>query len=238
MSTPSSPVFSTKLAPYTVSFIQAEEFHRLKKEIFSQHVYYFETNAEKPKIIDAGAHIGLSTLYFKKLFPAAEVIAIEPLPQNLQLLEQNIWQNRLENVEVLPAALWPSGTEIPFYYDQEATNWFSTASTFPQAWNQQQKTTSLSVQTIPLSYLLTGPVDFLKLDIEGAEQEVLEEAADQLPLIKEMIIEFHPVATQSLSDLLELLESKRFAIDLWKDGLEVKPNRARGLVYIHAKQKR
>lgn len=235
---PTSPVFSTQLAPFTISFAQSEEFHQLKREIFSQHVYYFETNAPRPRIIDAGAHIGLSTLYFKKLFPTSMITAVEPLPQNVALLEQNTWQNRLSDVKIVPAALWPVRGEVELHFDQTSYHWLSTASTLPKAWNGQQDTTSVKVPTVPLSSLLTQPTDFLKLDIEGAEQAVLEEARQQLNLVKEMIIEFHPVSHQSLAKLVQLLKDKNFEVHVWKDGQEVPIERTRGLVYIQAKQRR
>jgi FkbM family methyltransferase len=230
-------VQQTQLPPFVLSYRNREEFFRIRKEIFSQHSYYFETENPRPKIIDAGAHIGLATLYFKKLFPGARITAIEPLPQNLEVLEENIWQNGLKDIEVIPAALWPYPGEIPFHFDETDEEWLSTASTLAKAWNQEQDTTSVSVRTTALSNLLYEPVDFLKMDIEGAEQVVLEEAEDQLHWIKEMVVEFHPVAHQSLSHLVPFLEGRGFHITLWKDGVEVKLNRARGLLYVHAKQR-
>jgi FkbM family methyltransferase len=232
-----TPILSTKLAPYTVFFTQSEEFHRLKQEIFSQHVYYFETAQPQPKILDIGAHIGLSTLYFKKLFPGAKITAVEPLPPNFRLLEENIWQNRLEGVNTIEAAVWSTPGELTFYYDESPYQWFSTASTLPQAWNEQQQTASTTVSAITLSSLLSEPIDFLKLDIEGAEQGILEEAHDRLHFVKEMIVEFHPVPHQSLPKLISLLEDNRFQVVIWKDGQEIQAKRAKGLVYVHAKQR-
>lgn len=227
---------SAQVGSYTVSYLNSEEFHRVKKEIFSQHVYYFETSNPQPKIIDAGAHTGLATLYFKKLFPAAHITALEPLPQNFKLLEENVWQNNLNDIQTLEMALWPITGTIQLHYDQTPDRWFSTASTLPKAWNQQQSTTFVDVPSITLSSLLNEPVDFLKLDIEGAEQAVIEEATNQLENIREMIIEFHPTPQQSLLKLTALLEEKNFKVEVWKDSKEVEAKRAKGLVYLHAQQ--
>ena len=79
-----------KIDQYEVNYHDKDELLHLKNEIFVHHCYYFETTVTNPKIIDAGAHIGLATLYFKKLFPFAEITAIEPQPISFKLLEQNV----------------------------------------------------------------------------------------------------------------------------------------------------
>ena len=54
---------TARLGNFTVSFPNSTEFHELKREIFSQHIYYLDEDLEKPYIIDVGAHIGLTVLY-------------------------------------------------------------------------------------------------------------------------------------------------------------------------------
>jgi FkbM family methyltransferase len=78
------------------------------------HTYYFETDNPLPFIIDAGAQIGMSTLYFKKQYPGAEIVAIEPNTINFKLLEENIWENQLDNVTTIQAALTGYGSETSF----------------------------------------------------------------------------------------------------------------------------
>ena len=212
---------SAKLQSYQIYFNNSEEYHHLKTEIFTHDTYYFETDNPAPLIIDAGAHIGLSTLYFKKLYPAARIIAIEPLPQNLALLEKNIWENQLADVTVIPAALSNQVGDQTFYADETDFQWWSTASFKSGAWNGIQKSAALTVPTRPLADFLTEPIDFLKMDIEGAEQLVLEAAQPHLHLIKHMMIEFHPTAGQSLPELVELLEKTGFTTTLWQDQQQV-----------------
>lgn len=230
---------TTKISPFIVSFKNPEEFHILKSEVFTQDVYYFESENPKPFIIDAGAHIGLATLYFKKLFPAAHVIAIEPNAELIPLLEENISQNGLENVDVLEVALSDHRGQTEFFIDQTTHEWWSTGSFEPGAWNHEQTSKTILVETEMLSDLINQPVDFLKMDIEGAEMEVLLAAADKIELVKQMIVEFHPTRTQSLVKMVEFLQEHRFSTQIWKDGNEIKDmKRAQGLVYIEAIQKR
>lgn len=224
---------TAKLGNFTIHFKNSEEYHNLKQEIFTKDTYYFETDNPAPLIIDAGAHIGLATLYFKKLYPAARVIAIEPHPENIKLLEQNIFENQLDDVMVVPAALDIQEGNTAFYADASGRHWFSTAGFTEGSWNKQQQSQSLMVPTLPLSNFLQEPVDFLKMDIEGAEQAVLNTARERLPQIKHLMIEFHP-GQQSLVKLVELLEQQGFRVQLWKDGKEIPAKKARGLILIEA----
>jgi len=206
----------------------------LKQEIFTQDNYYFETDNPVPVIIDAGAHIGLATLYFKRLFPAAKITAIEPHPENLSFLEKNLFANHLDDVTVVPAALNTIAKPTTLYADKTKDKWFSTAGFTAGAWNHEQKSQPLMVPALPLSIFLDQPIDFLKMDIEGAEQAVLESAGEKLKQVKHMIIEFHPVEHQSLRFLLERLGDLGFIIQIWKRGQEVSPKKVNGLCLIEA----
>lgn len=225
---------STKLQQFTVHFDNSEEFHTLKNEIFTHDLYYFETDSPTPRIIDAGAHIGLATLYFKKVYPQAHITAIEPNPDNVKLLEQNIWENALEQVEVMPVALATRTGQHAFYRDLSPARWFSTGGFRPGAWNRTQQSEETTVTARPLAAFLTQSVDLLKMDIEGAEQEILVSARDYLHLVKQLLVEFHPGMGQNLEDLVKFLQDQGFTVVVWKDGNEVKPKHARGLVLIDA----
>jgi len=220
-----------------VWFDQSEEFHTLKNEIFTQGVYYIELETESPVIIDAGAHIGLATLYFKKMYPKAKIWAIEPLIENFKILQKNCLENQLPDVELIQAALTDDGDKTTIHFDNTKLRWWSTAGREPGAWNHQQTTSSRVVPALQLSTLLAQidePIDLLKLDIEGNELSVLKEARSHLGKIRNMIIEFHPIETQKLSQLLLILENAGFSCELWKDGKSVLASKVKGLVYIQA----
>lgn len=197
---------SSRLQDYTVYYNNSEEYHLLKKEVFTADLYYFETDNPNPFIIDAGAHIGLATLYFKKNFPESQILAIEPNPSIFEILEKNIFENQIQGVTTINAALSDhTGTET-MYLDETDEKWHSTTSFHEGSWVGSQKSKKIEVQTYTLSEFITKPVDFLKLDIEASEQKVLFEAEDSLKLVKEMHIEFHTHKTQSLKKLMDLLE--------------------------------
>lgn len=211
---------TTKLGKFTIAFHNQPEFHLLKREIFGEEGYFFESDQKAPVIFDIGAHIGLSTLYFKSRYPAAQITAVEPLPQNRELLAQNVWENNLSDVTIIPAAIAVHRGSLPLWFDQTSERWWSTASVLPGGWTKTQSTTSVEVPARTLTELLasTPSIDLLKLDIEGVEQEVLEASQEVLPRIKNMIIEFHPTPTQSREKLLTFLQQAGFSISQRNQG--------------------
>ncbi len=225
---------SAKLKGFQVYFQNRREFRQLAKEIFKEHCYYLELDTSHPYIIDAGAHIGLATLYFKSIFPKSYILSVEPLPQNLSLLEKNLFENQIKNVDVLPVALAPQSGEVILNIDDSSSNWHSTASLYQGAWNRSQSTQEVLVSAVTLNSLLTKPVDILKLDIEAAEVDVIVSAGDRLREVKNLFIEHHPRDFRPISPLLDHLASLGFSYEIYKNGLQVSPTQAKGLVLVQA----
>jgi len=228
-------VQKSKISKFTVFFKNAEEFHVLKREIFSQDIYFFESKSPEPVIIDAGAHIGLSTLYFKQLYPQAKIIALEPITENFALLEKNIWENNLSNAQSYQLALAPHTGELTLHADLE-NNWQSTTGVIPGNWTSSQNTRTISVPCAPLANFLNQKIDLLKIDIEGLEQAVLLSAVAQIKNVSQIICEFHPHPKQSLTQLVNFLEKNNFKVEIYKKNKPVNLAQATGLVLLKAKQ--
>ena len=64
---------SARLRKFQVWYENSKEYDSLKREIFGEDIYYVELKNKSPLIIDVGAHIGLSTLYYKMLFPKPKI---------------------------------------------------------------------------------------------------------------------------------------------------------------------
>ena len=172
-----------------------EEFARICHDVFDEHEYAFRARRRAPLIVDAGAHVGAATHYFKRHYPAARVLAIEANPVTFALLEKNIALNRLRGVEARQAALAPEPGEIAFYTtagDEEPGAWGD--SVIQQPYHEAAATAILRVPAITLSSLLAEPVDLLKLDVEGVETAILEEAGPTLGNVAWVILEFHGTA--------------------------------------------
>ena len=230
-------MLSKRWQDFTIFYQNQAEFHGLFREILLQHCYYIELESEEPHIIDAGAHIGLSTLYFKHLFPHAQITSIEANPGVLDILKLNIESNRLSRVKVEPVALSIDQEPINFYRDKTKDQWWSVAGAREGSWDGTQQSQSLLVPAKPLADFLDQPVDLLKLDIEGMETSVLKAAGQKLQQVKHLLIEYHPEVRGDYQELLEYLENLNFKITVYKDGHVVPRRRkARGLVIIRASQ--
>lgn len=229
---------STKLGQFTVFYTQSEEFRTIKREVFTHDSYYVDFDTDQPVIIDAGAHIGLSTLYFKRFFPQAQIWAVEPIPNTFHILERNVFENQLTDVTLINAALSDSTGHITLHQDASQHHWHSTASIHSGAWNGAQRTTPMQVNALLLSDLIfqiNQPIDLLKMDIEGSELTVLKAAKESLQQVRQMIIEFHPHAEQPIDALIMLIQQQGFSLEFWQHGRAIQPHRAKGLFYIQAK---
>lgn len=135
-------------------------------------------------IVDAGANIGMATLYFAHLFPGAHIYAIEPEEHNFELLCRNCVG--IENLTLKKAALWPSSTKLRIS-DASAGDW---------AFSVQPSMDSNGVDAITIPQILAstgaGQIDLLKLDIEGAERELFSDDCESwLPSVRMIVIELH-----------------------------------------------
>lgn len=156
-------------------------------------------------IIDAGANIGCTTLFFGKKFPDAKTVSVEPENGNFQRLRKNVSSNSLENVVLMQAALW---------YNDDAklsiNNEFGDKRSWAFSVNVQEKPEEQAVESVTVTTILkkylTDVVDILKIDIEGAEQHLFSEPAryeEWLPKCKMIAIEFHDQETRKrVNDIL------------------------------------
>jgi FkbM family methyltransferase len=163
----------------------------LLHELFVNLAYAFDVTSPALRIIDCGANIGMSILFFKLWAPDASIVAIEPDAAAFRYLQDLVRLNRLRNVELVNAAIArESGFAALYTTPGDAAG---ITSSLQSAWGGTDQTT---VRTIPLSHLIAGPVDFLKLDIEGAEYDAIDEleSTERLGSIGAMAIECHAVA--------------------------------------------
>jgi FkbM family methyltransferase len=170
------------------SFTNLWEFLHIYLTVFLLGEYKFTSGKRNPVIIDGGAHIGISAIFFKKLYPDAKVIAIEPDPRNIKLLEANIMRQNLSGIILEQSVL--SHKNVPVNLYRYSWSW-SNSIVKEIGIDKDRVMDAITVPSILLSHLINQEIALLKLDIEGAEYEVLNEAKDKLSLVNEIIIEFH-----------------------------------------------
>jgi FkbM family methyltransferase len=125
-------------------------------------------------VVDAGAHHGLYTLLAsKRVGWDGRVIAIEPSPRECERLEKHLRLNRCSNTELVPCALGEDPGEADLYLVDGSQDWCN--SLRPPALDEPIRTVRVSVRRLDdvLAELGVGKVDFIKLDVEGAELSVL-----------------------------------------------------------------
>jgi FkbM family methyltransferase len=191
--------------PFSISYIRPYELLHTYRDIFENELYRFTSENEAPLIIDCGSNIGLSVIYYKQLYPSAKIIAFEPDKSNFQVLKTNVESNNFSDIQLNEAAVWITNGEITF----EASESEASHITEDGAGSQ-------TVRSVRLNDLLsTVPeVDFLKVDIEGAEWAVIKDCAENLHKINNLFLEYHGKVegTNKLTDLLQLVHQKGFKI--------------------------
>ena len=184
---------------YAVRMANGHEFYTQYKDIFFHRIYHFETSRPAPVVIDGGSNIGMSVIYYKHIYPRANVTAFESDPQLFRLLQENVRRNGLPDVTLIHAALGGRPGTVTFS---------------PPAGAAGAADQGTVVQVRPLSEFLRDPVDFLKLKIGGAELDVLQEleSTGKLDLVRQMVLEYHgyPSQEQQLGPMLDLLARQKF----------------------------
>lgn len=179
-------------------------------EIFIDEVYKFKSKKINPFIIDCGSNIGLSILYFKLLYPEAEVLGFEADPEIYKMMKFNIDQFGLKNVILNNKAVWIEEGEIKF----NATGALGGALEFGDKYDLQD-TNKILVESVRLrNILINQKVDFLKIDVEGAEFEILDDCLDVLHNVENIFIEYHRPKNSALhvGDFISKLENVGYKI--------------------------
>lgn len=216
----SRPILTRTIEDMTFSFANESDFDLVYNEIFKVNQYKFSARTTSPFILDCGANIGISVLYFKKLYPRARVIAFEPNPETFKLLERNVRQNNLSGVQLVNAAVGESEGEIVFYVNNDPVCWSLSDTGIAGSYGGPAGWKTITVPQVRLSSYITEPVDYLKLDIEGMEELVLREIEERIDAIAEIRMEFHSHKANQQNDLdriLTLLARQQFKFAFERD---------------------
>lgn len=200
-----------KLRGMEIEFVDSASFVFMFKEIFQRRLYAFRSGRTNPFIIDCGANIGLSVLFYKSVFPDAEILAFEPDETVHRMLLKNIERQGHKGVTVIRKGVWSDDTVLQFRSDGADGGRIDTTA----------KAGPIRIETTRLSAYMDREVDFLKIDIEGAELEVLKEIRDQLFHVNNLFIEYHSFAgqPQKLDELLQIITASGFRYYVENNGV-------------------
>lgn len=188
--------------------VDAASFLSAYRAIFKQEIYKFDLEQHPPRILDGGANIGLATLYWKQQFPNAEITAFEPDPEIFETLKRNVEQHGWDDVELVQKGLWSETGKLEFRPD--GADGGQMASVADGEVNRD---------VVPVTRLipyLDDRIDMLKLDIEGAEVEVLLDVAGHLGSVRNLFVEHHSYIgeEQRVDEILQVLREAGFRIHI------------------------
>lgn len=180
------------------------------REVFLREAYRipFPSEFQPATIIDAGANIGFTSVFWAKFFPNARIAAIEPEPENFELLAKNA--SPYPAIRPIHGALWKYGGQLAVRNKGYGLRGFMTEETTTPAED------TVPGYTIPqLMQMLNWPaIDLLKMDIEGSEKEIFEADTSWLGSVRCLVIELHdrmkPGSTQAVTNAILQHSFNRF----------------------------
>lgn len=170
--------YSKKVFALRGSFSRAPFYIRGKesdidvfKHIFVDNEYYvFSTlkNYRPTVIVDAGANIGSSSVFFAEKYPGAKIIAIEPDESNCKMFSRNTYH--IKHIHLIQGGLWNKSCKL--YFDEDPGRKFSV--TVNEQAVSENSINAITVDEIMKEHDLKH-INILKIDIEGAEKELFSE---------------------------------------------------------------
>ncbi|WP_407404740.1 FkbM family methyltransferase [Chryseobacterium sp.] len=151
-------------------------------EIFWKKVYHIPQKYKKDYkvIVDLGGHIGFTALYFSTIYPKSTIYTVEASQQNYHILKKNI--SPTASIKSYHAAIYPTDGFINFETADLSYNC--------KIGKFGKPTKAMSVKTLMEENNLDS-IDLLKIDIEGAEKQLLSQHCDWLEKVDQLIIEIH-----------------------------------------------
>ena len=202
------------VAGFRMRHLGDEWMRYLYREVFAERTYWFATEKPRPVILDCGGNIGMSTLFFKAIYPEAEIAMFEPAPWACEAIEATLRENALGGVTVHNVALAEEAGEIELFHDES-----DLGSALMSVRALPMLGSTVRVPSARLSSFVTGHVDYMKLDVEGSEMPVLREmaASGKLRLVDQIGMEYHHHLRNdedSLGECLSLLEHQGFGYQI------------------------
>jgi len=204
--TPRHQSMITGILGKPLEVVDSASFVWMYGEIFEREIYRFQARTDSPFIVDCGANIGLSVLYFKQLYPQSRIVAFEPDDQIFAVMQKNLEGFGYQDIDLHCRAVWNCATTLRFASDGADGGRVAKAG----------ETHNKEVKTERLRDFLDQRVDFLKIDIEGAETEVLLDCADRLGNVDNLFLEYHSFdqQPQSLHVLINILNDAGFRLHI------------------------
>ena len=184
-SVPRHTAGSIKLLDYDIEYADLLSFCPQFHEIFVHRALEFRAKTASPRILDCGSNVGAASLYFKRAYPGARITAYEADPVLYAMTRRNLERNGARDVEVVHAALWTSNGEVTFRAEGSDSGMIDGLAGAVDA-------KGVTVPSLRMRDVIAHDrIDFLKLDIEGAECAVLEDCERVLDRVNAIVMDLH-----------------------------------------------
>ncbi|MGW7352585.1 FkbM family methyltransferase [Streptomyces sp. Z26] len=211
---------------------QFSEVSFIYHEIFEDRTYLRHgiKLSDTSRIVDAGANAGLFSVFVKQQFPGARVLAMEPIPPIYEALQRNLEAHGVEGVDARNLALGEKSEQVKFtfypvipgnstrYPEQKKVGQELTVGHIGQAEVDRVMTgIEVEAQVERLSTVLADwapgeRIDLLKIDVEGAELDVMRGLDDEdWARVDQTVIEVQDLDGR-LDTIVALLEDKGFSV--------------------------
>lgn len=180
-----------------------------------------------PRIVDAGAHLGMAALFFLARYPDCQLTCFEPNPNLAPLLRLNVarWSER---ATVHEAALSVQEGKVRFHITQD--NPFNVTGGIDNRENEQRMVRVHEVRAMDARECLARHVDLMKLDVEGHEYELLKLELFRPDHISNLVVEFHDidVKRRQFVETMAALSSRGYRVAN-EGGVQIDPGELSGL---------
>jgi FkbM family methyltransferase len=165
------------------------------QEIFEARHYSFECDTQNPRILDCGGNMGLSAIWFALNYPDCRLVVFEPDENLAEIIATNIKNAGIKACSIVNKAVW--------FYEGRIS--------FSKSGDDKGRVDPLSevtVECVDLNSYLEQPIDLLKLDIEGAEFEIIRHLCESKAIakVKRIVCECH-IIREETSKLTRMVDS-------------------------------
>ncbi len=160
------------------------------RQIFIEREYAPLESIVKPRVIvDCGAYVGYSSIYFLNKFPTSKIIAIEPDGHNFEIAKINLMPYN-DRVTLIPAAIWGNEGKLTLSRGTYGDGREWATQVRPSMLSDKPDTTAITIGEIIQLYNISQ-IDILKIDIEGSETNVFSRDTSWLHRVRNIAIELH-----------------------------------------------
>ncbi len=183
-------------------YVDLHSFYWQCHQLFRHGLYGLALDRAQPVVIDGGAHIGLASLYFALTLQNPTIEAFEADPEIAAVLRGNIAALGIPGIAVHARALWTDDKGVSFSAHGDDSGHVDSTG---------QRIESVDLAAVLRAHAATG-VDLLKLDVEGAEFDLIPHCRAELAHVRHMIIEVHEMRSgpRRSGQLLAMLEECGF----------------------------